>query len=143
MSTMLPPDAPPQGPPPDMGGGAPGGGLPPELMAALSQGGGPGGDPGAMPPPGPGPEMPMDGGGGPILTEGPGAGQPEDAALPASTEMSPIDHIRQAIEHLKEAFNLDDDDVRGSQTAGSLASLQKILGGEQTKDKTLSSALNA
>lgn len=80
-------------------------------------------------------------GGGPILTEGPGAGMGEDEMMPDDGEMSPIDHIRQAIEHLKQAFDLDDDDERGSQVTGSLASLQKILGGEQAKDAKLSQAL--
>ena len=76
-----------------------------------------------------------------MMAEGPGAGMPEDALMPADQEMTPIDHIRQAIEHLKAAFDLDDDDERGAQTVGPLASLQKILGGEQSKDKKLSQAL--
>lgn len=44
-------------------------GLPPDLLAALTQGGGPGGPPGAGPggPPGMSPGMPMPGGGGPPM----------------------------------------------------------------------------
>jgi Ca2+-binding EF-hand superfamily protein len=67
----------------------------------------------------------------------------EDEMMPSDEEMSTVDHIRQAIEHLKQAFDLDDDDARGAQTIGSLASLQKILGGEQQKDQKLSQALGA
>jgi len=138
MSQMMPPEAPPMGPPPGAGGG----GLPPELMAALSQQGGPGGaapDPSGPMDPSQDPAMSADQ--GPLLAGGPNAGMPEDAPVEESGEMSTVDHIRMAIEHLKEAFHLDEDDQRGAQTAGSLASLQKILGGEQAKDQKLTQAL--
>jgi hypothetical protein len=84
--------------------------------------------------------MPMGEDMGPMLAEGPNAGMPEDMEM-EDEQMSYTDHIRQAIEHLKAAFDMDDDDARSAQTVGSLASLQKILGGDQAKDQKISQVL--
>jgi hypothetical protein len=138
MSMMMPPDpAALGGAPMPPGGGMPGEGLPPRgmeppgpmpgeggieaLMAALGGGGG-------MPPPeemgGMPPEM-----GGEIPPE------LGEAAMAGSEleEMSPVDHIRQAMKHLMMAMAGDEDDERGAGVVKGMGALQAILGGEQKK----------
>lgn len=129
MSTMMLPEeapglpVPPGGGAPMMGGPAPpmdqmsGGPLPGEggldgLMAALAGGAG-GGPPGA-------------------------AGLPEGVAEADDEEdMSPIEHIREAVRHLVAAMGKEDDDERGATISKGMSTLQGVLGGEQKQNAQL------
>jgi hypothetical protein len=130
MSMMMPPEAPPGMPLPPGGGGD----VPPMdamsstpmpaeggiegLMAALQGGGGmPPGLPGLGPPGG---EMPSE-----EIGEEP---------------LSAVDHIKQAMKHLMMAMAGEDDDERGAGIVSGMGALQKLLGGEQKRQKILADA---
>ena len=144
MSMMMPPEAPPGLPLPP-GGGAPpgmppemGGGIPPMdsmsstpfpaeggiegLIAALQGGGG-------------------DMGGGLEGLGLPGGAAPGEEMLGDEEEpMTAIDHLRQAMKHLMMAMAGEDDDERGAGIVSGMGALQKLLGGEQKRQKVLSDA---
>ena len=142
MSMMMPPD-PSMGMPPAGGGAPPGMPLPPGgggdvppmdamsstpmpaeggiegLIAALGGGGAPGGG-----------------------LEGlglPGGAMPEEA-LGEDEALTAVDHIKQAMKHLMMAMAGEDDDERGAGIVSGMGALQKLLGGEQKRQKVLADA---
>lgn len=85
-------------------------GPPPEMLAALMGGAGGGmGDPGMGMPPEPEPEP----------------------------EMSPIDHLRQAIEHAQAALVAEPDDVDSQNLAAAVKQLYAILASRQKEHESL------
>jgi hypothetical protein len=131
MSMMMPPEAPPGMPLPPGGGGD----VPPmdamsstplpaeggiEGLVAALQGGGMGGPPGME-----------------------GLGPPEGEMPSEEIGEEPLDaveHIRQAMKHLMMAMAGEDDDERGSGIVSGMGALQKLLGGEQKRQKVLADA---
>lgn len=135
MSMMMPPEAPPGMPLPPGGGGD----VPPMdamsstpmpaeggiegLVAALQGGGGP---PGMGMPPG------MEG-------LGPPEGEMPSEEM-GEVPMDAVEHIRQAMKHLMMAMAGEDDDERGAGIVSGMGALQKLLGGEQKRQKVLADA---
>jgi hypothetical protein len=134
MSMMMPPEAPPGMPLPPGGGGD----VPPMdamsstpmpaeggiegLIAALQGGGAPPGMGGGL--------------------EGlglPGGAMPEEA-LGEDEALTAVDHIKQAMKHLMMAMAGEDDDERGAGIVSGMGALQKLLGGEQKRQKILADA---
>jgi hypothetical protein len=135
MSMMMPPEAPSGMPlPPGGGGDAPpmdamsSTPMPAEggiegLIAAL--GGGGGAPPGV--------------GGGLEGLGLPGGAVPGDELAPDEA-LTAVDHIKQAMKHLMMAMAGEDDDERGAGIISGMGALQKLLGGEQKRQKILADA---
>ena len=106
----------PPGMPPGMGPGGPP--MPPEaMMGLLGPGGGPTPPPGLMEPP-MGEEA------------GPG-GTPPDS----SQDMSPEDHLREAIEHAQQALVGEEDDPTSGELSKAISSLYRIFAQRQKEDE--------
>jgi hypothetical protein len=136
MSMMMPPEAPPGMPLPPGGGGD----VPPmdamsstpmpaeggiEGLIAALQGGGMGGPPGM---------------GGGLEGLGLPGGAPPEEALGSDEALTAVDHIKQAMKHLMMAMAGEDDDERGAGIVSGMGALQKLLGGEQKRQKILADA---
>jgi hypothetical protein len=128
MSMMMPPEAPPGMPMPPGGGGD----VPP--MDAMSSVPMPaeGGIEGLL--------AALQGGGGGMGGLGAPPGLAPEEAFAAGEEMGAVDHIKQAMKHLMMAMAGEDDDERGAGIVSGMGALQKLLGGEQKRQKILADA---
>jgi hypothetical protein len=128
MSMMMPPEAPPGMPLPPGGGGD----VPP--MDAMSSVPMPaeGGIEGLL--------AALQGGGGGMEGLGAPPGLAPEEAFAAGEEMGAVDHIKQAMKHLMMAMAGEDDDERGAGIVSGMGALQKLLGGEQKRQKILADA---
>jgi hypothetical protein len=98
------------------------GGPPPELLAALMGGAGAGG---GMPP-----GMPPEGMGGGMM-----GGPPPPEPPPEQAPASPVEHLRQAIEHAQAALTMEPDDADSQALAKVVQGLYAILAQRQKEEQ--------
>jgi hypothetical protein len=104
------------------------------LISALQGGGGGGGGPVGMP--GGLEGLGLPGGAG---LDDPG-GAPDSEGAGDTGDLSPVEHIQQAMKHLMMAMATTQDESHGQGIVKGMGALQAILGGEQKRQKVLADA---